>query len=90
MGTTRGGINNLADRPVAHGLVLRRSGLEDGRAVVLGLSGTGRAATMELAGFADENDREFSGAMPEADRARLCRSMENLARQNGIGASPVD
>ena len=90
MGMTRGGITKLADRLVARGLVLRRPGRGDGRAVTLGLSDAGRAATPELARLADDNDRAFFGPLPEADRILLRRLMGDLARHHEVGASPVD
>jgi DNA-binding MarR family transcriptional regulator len=90
IGMTRGGITKLADRMIARGLVQRRPGLEDGRTATLGLTDAGRAVTPELARLADENERAFFGALPEADRTLLLRLMADLARLNGLGGSPVD
>jgi DNA-binding MarR family transcriptional regulator len=87
---TRGGITKLADRLIIRGLVLRRTGLEDGRAATLALTDAGRAATPELALLADENDRAFFRRLPEADRALLLRLMADLARLTDIGGSAVN
>jgi MarR family transcriptional regulator, lower aerobic nicotinate degradation pathway regulator len=90
LGMTRGAISKLADRLQAKTLVTRTAGKADRRYQELALTTAGRALVPELSDLADQNDAEFFGNLKSADRASLERIMQEIVRQRGLRAVPID
>ncbi|MEI9988706.1 MAG: MarR family transcriptional regulator [Rhizomicrobium sp.] len=87
---TRGAVSKLVDRLVAKDLVSRTASREDRRWQDIALRPKGRALVPRLAALADENDREFFGALSAAERATLERILKKIVRQREIQNVPVD
>jgi DNA-binding MarR family transcriptional regulator len=87
---TRGAISKLVDRLVAKDLVSRKSAKDDRRAQDIALTSKGRALVPRLAALADENDKEFFGAISADERATLDRILKKIIRQRDIENVPVD
>lgn len=90
LGMTRGAISKLADRLIAKRLVLRTDSADDGRMHVLTLTGNGGRLVPRLAALADENDKQFFGALNASERAALRQILEKLAARHGLTALPMD
>jgi DNA-binding MarR family transcriptional regulator len=90
LGMTRGAISKLADRLAAKALLIRLAGTQDHRYQQLALTEAGRTLVPELSALADQNDLEFFGYLPPADRATLARIMQDIVRQRGLRTVPVD
>lgn len=90
LGMTRGAISKLADRLAAKALVTRVAGGQDRRYQQLALTEAGRALVPELSALADQNDLEFFGHLPSADRATLERIMQHVVQKRGLRTVPID
>jgi DNA-binding MarR family transcriptional regulator len=90
IGMTKGAISKMVTRLEEKGLLTRAPSDSDGRQQLLELTVEGRRLVPELARLADENDAEFFGHLPEAERARLLQAMQQLARHHRLESVPVD
>lgn len=89
LGMTRGAISKLADRLIEKGLVVRRDNPGDRRAHTLALSAQGHELAPRLAALADENDAEFFGDLPPADRATVERVLREVVARRGLKTVPT-
>ena len=91
LGMTRGAISKLADRLAAKALLTRVvAGGQDRRYQYLALTEAGRALVPQLSALADQNDLEFFGHLPSADRATLERIMQDVVQKRGLRTIPID
>jgi DNA-binding MarR family transcriptional regulator len=89
LGMTRGAISKLADRLVAKTLVARTAGRSDRRYQSLTLTRSGRALVPKLARLADQNDQEFFGDLPRAERQMIEKAMKEIVRRHAMKAIPI-
>ncbi len=90
LGMTRGRDLEIDRRLAAKALLTRLPGKTDRRYQGLALTAAGRALVPELSALADQNDAEFFGHLPPADRATAERIMKDIVRKLGLRAMPVD
>jgi len=90
LGMTRGAITKLVDRLIEKRLVARRASREDGRAQSISLTPRGARLVPDLARLADENDDEFFGRLPPADRQGLQRLLERLVEDAKMISVPLE
>lgn len=90
MAMTKGAISKLADRLLEKSLIERRANPDDKRAHTLGLNEKGRALVPRLAALADENDREFFGALAADERRRLSQLLRKIVKERALTNIPVD
>jgi DNA-binding MarR family transcriptional regulator len=90
LGMTPGAVSRLLSRVEAKGLASRKTVAEDRRRQTVALTSSGRRLVPGLAALADENDAEFFGGLPDADRQTLHRILKDLVRAHGLKSVPVD
>jgi DNA-binding MarR family transcriptional regulator len=90
IGMTRGAISKLADRLSAKAMLIRTASEQDGRYQALALTAKGRAIVPKLAALADQNDTEFFGHLPVAERQRIESAMREVVQRHGLKAVPLD
>ena len=74
----RSNITQLVDRLEADGLVRRADDPDDRRSVLAELTAEGRRSQKEGTQYVETVQREFSKAVPAADRAALMSALEGL------------
>lgn len=89
LGLTRSAISKLAERLVAKLLITQQADGQNGRAQMLALTDTGRAAVPVLAMIADQTDEEFFGDLDPGTRALIVSTLRGIAHRRGLGAAPV-
>jgi DNA-binding MarR family transcriptional regulator len=82
LGLTRGYISRLAMRLEIKGLINREKSGSDRRALILTLTGYGRALVAYLAAVADETDARNFGAAGQAYRDSIERVMKWIVRRD--------
>lgn len=90
VGLTRGAVSKLIERLCRKKLALRSSSTADRRFQTVELSAEGKRLVPVLARLADENDREFFGHLPRAERSQLVSLLQAIVRQHGWKALPMD
>ncbi len=89
-GLTRGAVSKLIERLVRKSLVSRAAASEDRRYQDIQLTPAAIALVPRLAGLADENDAEFFGALPKADRKALLQILKRMAHLHQLKRLPVE
>ncbi|MEI9977231.1 MAG: MarR family transcriptional regulator [Ignavibacteriota bacterium] len=87
---TRGAVSKIIDKLEAKSWIARSTKQEDSRVQLLSLTRSGTRILPQLARIADENDREFFGALNPAESATLRRLLGKLAELHRIKAVPTD
>jgi DNA-binding MarR family transcriptional regulator len=77
----------MIERLIAKKLVIRADSKEDGRAMRLALSPTGRKLVPVLAKEADDNDHAFFKALSSSDRERFLKTITDLLQVHGWSAA---
>ena len=90
IGMTRGAVSKITDRMETKALVKRTTGAEDRRYQSLAITAKGRAMLPTLAALADQNDAEFFGHIPDAERERIKAIMRDVVRRHGLKSVPLD
>lgn len=89
-GITRGAISKLVDRLLKKGLVTRREAPGDRRYQEIELTPVAAALVPTLGRLADENDKEFFGVLPEAERVALRQTLIRLAGLHSLTRPPIE
>ena len=90
LGLTRGAVTKLVTRLEDMAFVVRRSVKEDRRYQVIALTKSGRGLVPTLAAVAEENNREFFGALTASERSKLVAMLKVVAEHRGLRGAPVD
>jgi len=89
LGMTRGAISKLADRLAEKSLARRTADGADRRYQSLALTADGQKLVPRLAALADENDAEFFGQLPAAERAKITQIMQDIVRRHDLKTIPT-
>jgi DNA-binding MarR family transcriptional regulator len=89
LGMTRGAISKLADRLAEKSLARRTADATDRRYQSLALTTEGQKLVPRLAALADENDAEFFGQIPAAERLKVLRIMQDIVRRHDLKTVPI-
>ncbi len=87
---SKGAVSKLLDRLAERGLLTRAASEVDRRQQFVALTARGRALVPLLARLADDNDREFFGHLPAAQRTALLHILQDLVRVHELRGAPVD
>lgn len=90
LGLTRGAITKLVDRLRAKRLVVRASGLGDGRFQTIALTGGGARMVPHLAAIADANDAAVFGHLSPRARTALEATLRDIAARARLITPPMD
>lgn len=83
VGVDQGSLSRMIDRLLLRGWVSRRENPFDRRELSISLTKEGRKLVPVLAREADDNDREFFGALTKMERVQLLKTIHSLLAQNG-------
>ena len=89
LGLTRGHVSRLARRLEIKGLIDRDQSLSDRRALILTLTGVGRALVHMLASLADKTNARHFGGAGEAPRQTIEAVMKWIVRRNRFRFVPL-
>jgi DNA-binding MarR family transcriptional regulator len=90
LGMSKGAVSKLLDRLAERGLLTRVASEVDRRQQHVVLTARGRALVPRLARLADDNDHEFFGHLPAAQRTALLHALQDLVRVHQLRGAPVD
>lgn len=86
---TPGAVSKLISRLLAKGLVTRKESARDRRFQDIQLTTAAIRIVPKLAKLADQNDREFFGALSDSDRETLSRILEKIVKLHKITKVPI-
>lgn len=90
LGMSKGAVSKLLDRLAERGLLTRAASEVDRRQQFVALTARGRALVPRLARLADDNDHEFFGHLPAAQRTALLHILQDLVRVHELRGAPID
>lgn len=87
---TRGAVSKVMDKLEAKGWIARATKPQDSRVQLLRLTPQGCRALPELAGIADQNDREFFEGLDSEEKVILRRLLGKLVEFHQIRDMPIE